>query len=215
MKLNQTVTQEKLFGKKVFSGKEELWSAIVAHSKKNTEFWRNLLHWTQRGHGVITDNEYIKYAFEKAGIQNVTLQIVTELKVHAPLGKPVYCKECKKLFISTGEDTCEPCVELSKKNDDPFLVAMQNIEVMLADLHTITNKHQHYNARRELAWVLNKAYHRGYIGEEYYMSTCELIRATANLDREYNGLGKSYYDTSNFAKEGFYYDTMFESEEEQ
>jgi hypothetical protein len=212
-KLNQSVTLEKLFGKKQFNSKEELWSAIVSHQKKFVDQWRNWLHWTKRGHTIETDNEYLKYAMEKSGIQNVELKVITELKETKQLDKLVRC-ECGKLFISNTDAKCPNCIEMEQVNKDPFEVVIDNIELMLSDLHTIQDSRQRYNARRELAWVLNKAYHRGYIGDTYYLSTCELIRATASLEREYDGIGKSYYDTSNFAQEGFYYDTMFSGEDE-
>jgi hypothetical protein len=213
MKLNQNVTLEKLFGKKQFKTNEELWSTIVSHQQKFTDQWRNWLHWTQKGHSITTDNKYLQYALMKSGIKNVFIETNTELKKEY-LGKPMYCKQCGKMFISLGDTMCNDCIETNKENEDPYIVAIQNIEVMLSDLHTIKNKRQRYNARRELAWVLNKAYHRGYIGEEYYMSSCSLINANANLDTEYGHMSKDYYDNSDYAKEGFYFETMFSGEEE-
>lgn len=217
MKLNMDVKVEKLLGEKVkgIKNKQELWHEIVLNQKNNREEWKRLFNWCKRGHTISTDNKLLAEAFKKSGIPNVILKDISDVAITTVTeGKPVRCKQCGKLFISTGSNICEVCIEENKKNDDPFEVAMQNIEIMLNELHNIDNSKQRYFARREIAWVINQAYHRGYIGEEYYASVCEIIRTTPKYDKVIRHIYPNYYDNSTSAKEGYFTEIMFAGEEE-
>lgn len=123
------------------------------------------------------------------------------------------CNKCGKLFISEVlTDLCENCTSLAIINDDPMEVAPKNIMKLVAQFEKITHPRLIANALHELDFVCNRAYMRGYISEEFYREVCEELELTPMFDGLIT-LFDDYYDYSDSAKSGFYYD-MFEGGED-
>lgn len=128
--------------------------------------------------------------------------------------KILTCTVCGKMFIS--EDmatTCPTCLSNSVKNDDPMDVAPINIMKMVSAFEKLTKEHNIANSLRELDFVCNQAYLRGYISEEFYQDVCEEVGLLPKYEEEVHLSKEDGYDYSMSARAGFYFD-MFDDGEE-
>lgn len=121
--------------------------------------------------------------------------------------------ECGKLFVQHKEDEqyCSICIAKQKENDDPFIVTPINIGKLLVSYKQVCateKKRLISNTLLELDFVLNNAYMRGYISEEFYTETCSTLGITPDYDNVKSLIQDDYYDYSPKARIGFYQDLL-------
>jgi len=129
------------------------------------------------------------------------------------MNKLLRCK-CGRLFIQQeGELECAVCTQNKVVNDDPFLVAPINIMKLVDSYRAIAEDklQQRVSAIKEIDFVLNRGYMKGYISEEFYVALCEQLGLTPDLEEEKH-ININYYDTSREALLGSYFE-QFDNEE--
>jgi hypothetical protein len=116
-----------------------------------------------------------------------------------------HCAICGKMILDA--DICPICLNSFKRNDDPFEVTIGNLISMMQTYKDTEDTKEKLNILRELDYASNQSYMRGYISEENYKEICDFTGLTP-LYTEFKQLSKDGYDTSNYAKIGFYNDLV-------
>lgn len=111
------------------------------------------------------------------------------------------CKKCGKLVA--GETYCSVCAGVVPINDDPWEVTAKNIFLAI--------KSGKY-ATREIQFMLSKAYHIGYISEDFYQMWADRIGFKPNW-KGIDHICEEYYDYSHEAYLGAMYEQWNGGEE--